>query len=101
MTTTPPTANLPDAIASYLAQRDASRRDAVAAVLTVLTEREWLLVKEAAVMGWVQGMRHHDLGYPGDGQALITVVDACLAFPDLYPTITTRLTSAPTEEPTA
>ena len=80
-------AQLPDAIARYLAQRDTDRRDAVAAVLAGLTEREWLLVKEAAVMGWVQGMRHHDLDYPGDGNALITVVDACLAFADLYPTI--------------
>jgi len=78
---------LPDFIARYLEQRDASRRDAVAAILTGLTERELLLVKEAAVMGWVQGMRHHDLDYPGDGNALITVVDACLAFSDLYPTI--------------
>ena len=75
-------------IARYLAQRDASRRDAVAAILTGFTEREFLLVKEAAVMGWVQGMRHHDLDHPGDGNALITVVDACIAFADLYPTIT-------------
>jgi hypothetical protein len=81
------TASLPDFLARYLAQRDTDRRDAVAEILSGLTEREWLLVKEAAVMGWVQGMRHHDLQYPGDSQALITVVDACLSFPDLYPTI--------------
>jgi len=82
-----------DVIARYLAQRDASRRDAVAAILAGLTERELLLVKEAAVMGWVQGMRHHDLDYPGDGNALITVVDACIAFSDRYPTIAAARTA--------
>jgi hypothetical protein len=79
-----------DIIANYLAQRDASRAAAVSKLLAGLTEREVLLVKEAAVMGWVQGMRHHDLAYPGDRQALATVVDACLAFSDLYPTITSH-----------
>jgi len=80
--------DLPTAVvAQYVARMDAMRGNAVAEVLASLTEREWLLVKEAAVMGWVQGKRHHDLGYPGDGQVLIRVVDACLAFPDLYPTI--------------
>jgi hypothetical protein len=80
-------------IAQYFAQRDASRRDAVAAVLAGLNERERLLVKEAAVMGWVQGMRHHDLDYPGDGNALITVMDACIAFKDRYPTIAATSTA--------
>lgn len=79
-------------IAQYFTQRDASRRDSVAAVLAGLNERERLLVKEAAVMGWVQGMRHHDLAFPGDTNALITVVDACIAFQDLYPTITNYTT---------
>lgn len=81
-------ADLPDALLAYLAQRDDYRARAVAEILSGLTERERLLVKEAAVMGWVQGMRHHDLKYPGDRQALATVVDACISFPDLYPTIT-------------
>jgi hypothetical protein len=84
------TDDLPDVIVQYFAQRETNRADAVTAVLAGLTERELLLVKEAAVMGWVQGMRHHDLAYPGDRQALATVVDACLAFPDLYPTITAQ-----------
>ncbi|MEU1506468.1 hypothetical protein [Kitasatospora sp. NPDC005748] len=83
-----PQAGLPDGLVAYFAQREAARLDAVADLLFGLTERERLLVKEAAVMGWVQGVRHHDLKYPGDRQALITVVDACITFPDLYPTIT-------------
>lgn len=81
-------ADLPDVIAQYIAGRDAYRAKAVAELLSGLTERELLLVKEAAVMGWVQGMRHHDLEYPGDRKALVTVVDACISFADLYPTIT-------------
>lgn len=83
--------SVPEFIARYLQQRDNNRRDAVAEILSGLTERELLLVKEAAVMGWVQGMRHHDLPYPGDRQALATVVDACLSFSDLYPTISGRV----------
>jgi hypothetical protein len=81
-----------DVIARYFAQRETARAEAVTEILTSLTERELLLVKEAAVMGWVQGMRHHDLAYPGDRQALVKVVDACIAFPDLYPTITAQET---------
>jgi hypothetical protein len=83
-----PEAAVPDALVSYFAQRETARLDAVADLLAGLTERERLLVKEAAVMGWVQGMRHHDVKFPGDRQALIAVVDACLSFSDLYPTIT-------------
>ena len=84
------TTGLSETIARYLAYVDATRASAVTETLAGLTERELLLVKDAAVMGWVQGKRHHDLGYPGDRQVLVTVVDACLAFPDLYPTITSR-----------
>lgn len=83
--------SVPGFLVDYFTQREAARARAVANVLTGLTERELLLVKEAAVMGWVQGMRHHDLPYPGDRQALATVVDACLSFSDLYPTISGRV----------
>jgi hypothetical protein len=78
---------VPDFLVDYFTQREASRAQAVAAVLTGLTERELLLVMEAAVMGWVQGQRHHDLPIPGNRKILTTVVDACLAFADIYPTI--------------
>lgn len=88
--TTPPTPALPGVIARYLAQRDDDRVNAVTGLLSSLTEREQLLVKDAAVMGYVQGMRRHDLPYPGYQQVLLMVLDACLAFPDLYPTITGR-----------
>ncbi|MFE2912852.1 hypothetical protein [Kitasatospora indigofera] len=79
---------VPDFLVDYFTQREASRAQAVAQILTGLTERELLLVKEAAVMGWVQGMRHHNLKCPGDRKILTSVIDACLSNPDLYPTIT-------------
>jgi hypothetical protein len=79
--------SIPDFLVDYFTQREASRARAVANVLTGLTEREVLLVKEAAAMGWVQGMRHHDLPIPGDRKILTSVVDACLSFADIYPTI--------------
>lgn len=81
-------AELPEWLVQYIAGRDAARATAVANTLTALTEREFLLVKEAAVMGWVQGMRHHDLPCPNNLKILTTVVDACISFADLYPTIT-------------
>jgi hypothetical protein len=72
-----------------------ARFNAAAEILSGLTERERLLVQEVAVMGYVQGyaqgMRHpHRPDCPGDEQILMTIVDACLGFPDLYPTITAR-----------
>ena len=81
-------AELPEWLLQYIAGRDAARATAVANTLTALTERELLLVKEAAVMGWVEGIRHHDLPCPKDLKILTTVVDACLSHGDLYPTIT-------------
>ena len=68
-------------------QSDSMRRKNVARILASLTEREALLVHDAAVMGWVQGMRHHDQTFPGDVNAVTSVVDACLAFPEYYPTL--------------
>lgn len=82
-----PADSVPSFLVGYFTQREAHRARAVATVLTGLTERELLLVKEAAVMGWVQGMRHHDLDCPGDRKILTSVVDACLSFSDRYPTI--------------
>ncbi|MGW5852119.1 hypothetical protein ACWFQ8_29935 [Streptomyces sp. NPDC055254] len=78
---------LPAAIVSYLAEQEASRARAVNQMMSRFTDRELALIKEAAVMGYVQGMRHHDLKYPGDRQVVFLVADACRAFADLYPTI--------------
>lgn len=79
---------LPESLVRYLADRDAQRADAVAAFLSSLTDRERGLVHDAAVMGYVQGlMRDRDDGCPKDSAVMRLVVDACFAFPDLYPTV--------------
>jgi len=72
----------------YLEQRDADRTAASAAFFASLTDRERALVKDAAVMGYVQGKMHpQGEKHPKDSWVLSTVVTACLAFPDLYPAI--------------
>ncbi|WP_369778860.1 hypothetical protein [Streptomyces sp. R33] len=83
-----PAPAVPDFLVGYLAQQDAYRFTAVNEMLRGCTEREVLLMKEAAVMGWVQGRMHADQKIPGDRQILFTVADACRAYADLYPTIT-------------
>ncbi|WP_086711199.1 hypothetical protein [Streptomyces antimycoticus] len=90
MTTQPgPTSPaLPPSLIAYLAQRDAQRADAVRTVLGSLTDRERALIKDAAVMGYVRGRMHpQDEKHPKDSAVLAEVVDACLAFPHLYPAI--------------
>jgi hypothetical protein len=79
---------LPDQLVAYLVERDTQRANAVDATLACLTERERRLVREAAVMGYVQGRRHlAGDDQPKDAAVLHLVVDACLAAPDLYPVI--------------
>ena len=79
---------LPESLLTYLAARDAQRADAVNTFLASLTDRERGLVHDAAVMGYVQGlMRDRNDGVPKDSQTVALVIDACFAFPDLYPTV--------------
>jgi hypothetical protein len=80
--------DLPGFLVSYMRERDIGRANAVKDVLADLTDRERALVKDAAVMGYVRGtMAPKGEPYPGDRKIVIEVVDACLAFPDLYPAI--------------
>ena len=89
---------IPKPLLTYLAKRDADRDDAVDTFLASLNDRERALVRDAAVMGYVQGRRHPaSEPHPKDSLALATVIDACLAFPDLYPAIN----AAPADEPDA
>ncbi|MFE5967108.1 hypothetical protein [Streptomyces sp. NPDC056463] len=77
-----------DVLLGYLAQRDVQRAKAAMAIWEGLTERERGLVHDAAVMGYVQGMRHPSgERIPKDSRITYIVVDACRAFPDLYPTL--------------
>lgn len=85
------TPDLPDGLLRYLAERDLRRAGRVEHTLAAMTVRERRLVREAAVMGYVQGVRAvpggHNATIPPDSTILARVVGACLAFPDLYPVI--------------
>jgi hypothetical protein len=84
--------DLPEALVTYLINRDTARADAVRAFLDDLTDRERGLIRDAAVMGYVRGRLHpEDERHPKDSQVmadvLAEVIDACLAMPDLYPAV--------------
>jgi hypothetical protein len=88
---------LPEALVTYLAKRDADRARRTEEFLASLTPRERGLFHDAAVMGYVQGlMRDRAEGCPKDSQVMRLVVDACFAFPDLYPSVNAERQS---EEP--
>lgn len=96
---------LPAALVSYLEQRDAERADAVRDFLGSLNDRERALMRDAAVMGYVQGRRHIEgQPHPKDSAVLAMVVDACFAFSDLYPGVSSdamadAITAQTPEEP--
>lgn len=85
-----------NALAEYLAVRDAQRAEDVTRTLDALSPRERQLVREAAVMGYVQGVRYADaigrVTIPPDRVIVHRVVDACRAFDDLYPLLGGRAT---------
>lgn len=77
-------------LVAYFEVRDRQRVEEVNRVLGLMTAREQRLVREAAVMGYVRGSMAGRAGIdtiPGDAAVLAEVVDACLAFDDLYPVI--------------
>ena len=79
---------LPEWLVDYVFKRDQQRADEVNSVLSALTDRERRLVREAAVMGYVQGRRHPaSEEHPKDGTVLAHVVAGCLANADLYPVL--------------
>lgn len=84
-------------LTAYLATRDAQRAEAVERFLAKLTPREQRLVREAAVMGWVQGLQRNrgdaDAVLP-DSAMLATVVEAMFANADLYP-VTSHVAAQP------
>lgn len=76
-----------DQLVAYLAMRHSERMDAVERLAASFTERERRLIREAAVMGYVQGAmqgRYRDK-IPSDIKILREVLDGILAHPDLYP----------------
>lgn len=80
--------DLPEALVTYLVNRDAARADAVRAFLNDLTDRERGLIRDTAVMGYVRGRMHpSDEPHPKDSHVMAEVIDACLAMSDLYPAV--------------
>lgn len=95
------TAILPDFLVTYLESRDTARANAINDFLATLSNRERSLMREAAVMGYVRGRMHpQDEKHPKDSAVFAEVLDAALAIPDLYPTISAHLADEPdaTEE---
>lgn len=87
---------LPEAVVALFANRAAGRAQAAADLFDTFTEREQALIKDAAVMGYVQGSMHPKGDRcPNDGWIVRTVIEACLSHPDLYRTISGYI-----EEPT-
>ena len=93
-------AALPESLVNYLAAQDAAHAESVRIFLASLTDHELGLVHDVAVMGYVRGTMHPEgERIPKDGLIMAEVIDACLAFPDLYPTVSAGPVR-PDEEPT-
>jgi hypothetical protein len=79
---------IPQELLAYFAAHEQWRDRQVDAALARRTPDERVLMKEAAVMAYVQGMQAgRDTEMPKDLALLRMVVGACLAMPDLYPKI--------------
>ncbi|GAA4626676.1 hypothetical protein GCM10023196_035890 [Actinoallomurus vinaceus] len=84
----PDPTEIPAGLVAYLAERDRHRARRVANALAERTPAERTLMKEAAVMGYVQGRQaSRDAEVPPDSAILRSVVAACLDMPDLCPAI--------------
>jgi hypothetical protein len=81
--------DLPEALLTHLAQREAARHQQAADWYATLTDRERALVRDAAVMGYVQGTYHRrDVDvFPKDSTILAMVVEECLAITNKFPAI--------------
>lgn len=82
------TADLPDALVTYFANRQQQRANAVSAFLDSLSDYERGLFHDAAVMGYVRGSMHpRSEEIPLNPAIVADVVNACFAHRDLYPTV--------------
>lgn len=85
-----PTPALTPELVRYFAAMDQQRIDQVAGRMARFTERERRLVREAAVHGWVLGVRQSggkQRDIPHDAEIVFRVVLGCDAQSDLYPLI--------------
>jgi hypothetical protein len=83
------TTPIEEGLLRYFAVREQQHANRRQTVLDALTDQERALVREAAVMGYVRGSltAPHRPQIPSDQAIVAEVVDACLAMPDLYPTL--------------
>lgn len=82
--------SMEEKLLDYLKARDEQRLNEVETFLNSLTKKQRQLVKEAAVMGYVQGVqaeRARVESIPPDSEIVHRVVAACQSFSDLYPRI--------------
>lgn len=81
--------SIDEALVRYIVDGDRRRAEAADAVYNGLSHREQQLVREAAVMGYVQGVRAVPGGHretiPPDGDIVRLVISSCQSFEDLYP----------------
>lgn len=78
-------------LADYIRKQAQRHARQVDDALSALTVREMKLVKEAAVMGFVQGrVSQQGETVPKDSVIVYQVIGACLHNPDIYPTIAGR-----------
>ena len=78
-------------LAAYAAVRQEREESEAAEMFNKLSERERLLVKEAAVAGYVTAVMDSGMGHkyqiPKDRETLLRSLFTVKNFPDLYPTI--------------
>ena len=81
----------PDRLAEIIAAQDEERLRVAREMFINLTERERLLVKEAAVMGFFIGQNAAGgvprEEYPKDSDVLFRALDTARVYDDLYPTL--------------
>lgn len=80
---------IPEQLVRYLAARDKERAENVRLTWEKLSPREQRLVREAAVMGWVQGVRSIPGSYkaeiPRDNEIVSRVLEGCFVFDRRHP----------------
>lgn len=83
--------SIPENLLTYLERREKARLDEFTELMGSLSPREQSLIREAAVMGFVQGTmaaggipREH---FPKDSEITQRVVEGCRGMSDIYPTI--------------
>jgi hypothetical protein len=78
---------IPAAVITYMQGRQQSRAARLNEMVGALTSRELELIREAAVMGFVQGNMAQRGDIPGDSDIVTLVLRECDGMPDLYPMV--------------